>query len=86
VLWLSDGHFPSASSLEAADGEEEERRLFYVAVTRAKQELYLCHVFTHIARDRRAVLLRESIFLAELSAGGLREEDNPYESWELEES
>lgn len=86
VLWLSDGHFPSASSLESPEGEEEERRLFYVAVTRAKQELYLCHVFTHIARDRRAVLLRESVFLSELALDGLRDEDNPFESWELEES
>jgi len=41
VIMLCDGLFPSARSLETAEGEEEERRLFYVAVTRAKNELYL---------------------------------------------
>ena len=35
--------FPSSRSLETEDAEEEERRLFYVAVTRAKDELYLTH-------------------------------------------
>jgi DNA helicase-2/ATP-dependent DNA helicase PcrA len=41
VIMLCDGLFPSARSIETVDGEEEERRLFYVAVTRAKNELYL---------------------------------------------
>ena len=40
---LCDGMFPSSRSTESNDGEEEERRLFYVAVTRAKNELYLCY-------------------------------------------
>jgi DNA helicase II / ATP-dependent DNA helicase PcrA len=43
VIMLCDGLFPSARSTESNDGEEEERRLFYVAVTRAKDELYLCY-------------------------------------------
>ncbi len=43
VIWLTDGSFPNARALESKDGEEEERRLFYVAVTRAKNELYLIH-------------------------------------------
>ena len=43
VIMLCDGLFPSARSLEMDDGEEEERRLFYVAVTRARNELYLSH-------------------------------------------
>jgi DNA helicase II / ATP-dependent DNA helicase PcrA len=41
VIMLCDGLFPSARSIETVDGEEEERRLFYVSVTRAKNELYL---------------------------------------------
>ena len=41
VIMLSEGLFPSARSLENLDTLEEERRLFYVAVTRAKDELYL---------------------------------------------
>ncbi len=41
VIMLCDGLFPSARSIETVEGEEEERRLFYVSVTRAKNELYL---------------------------------------------
>jgi len=43
VIMLCDGMFPSARSMESDDGEEEERRLFYVAITRAKNELYLSY-------------------------------------------
>ncbi|MGH7967502.1 MAG: 3'-5' exonuclease, partial [Limisphaerales bacterium] len=43
VIMLCDGLFPSARSLESADGEEEERRLMYVAITRARNELYLSY-------------------------------------------
>ncbi|HTX20827.1 MAG TPA: ATP-dependent helicase [Candidatus Aquilonibacter sp.] len=43
VIMLCDGMFPSARSIESDDGEEEERRLFYVAITRAKNELYLSY-------------------------------------------
>ncbi|HEY4417627.1 MAG TPA: UvrD-helicase domain-containing protein [Verrucomicrobiae bacterium] len=43
VIMLCDGLFPSARSTESSDGEEEERRLFYVSVTRAKNELYLSY-------------------------------------------
>src|SRR5438132_11943683 len=41
VIWLTDGMFPSSRSLETRDAIEEERRLFYVAITRARDELYL---------------------------------------------
>ena len=43
VIMLCDGLFPSERSLNADDGEEEERRLFYVAITRARSELYLSY-------------------------------------------
>ena len=43
TIMLCDGLFPSARSMESTEGEEEERRLFYVAITRAKNELYLCY-------------------------------------------
>ena len=43
VMMLCDGMFPSSRAIESPDGEEEERRLFYVAVTRAKTELYLSY-------------------------------------------
>jgi DNA helicase II / ATP-dependent DNA helicase PcrA len=55
-------------------GEEEERRLFYVAVTRAKQELYL--VFPVMARDRSGmdILMEPSRFVRELPG-------DAYEKW-----
>ncbi len=55
-------------------GEEEERRLFYVAVTRARQELYL--VFPVMARDRGGMdlLMEPSRFVRELPA-------DTYEKW-----
>ena len=42
VIHLIDGLFPSSKSIESFELVEEERRLFYVASTRAKQRLYLC--------------------------------------------
>jgi DNA helicase-2/ATP-dependent DNA helicase PcrA len=43
VIMLCDGLFPSERTLNSDDGEEEERRLFYVAITRARNELYLIY-------------------------------------------
>ena len=43
VIMLCDGMFPSSRSTATTDGEEEERRLFYVSITRAKNELYLTY-------------------------------------------
>ncbi|HEY5232722.1 MAG TPA: UvrD-helicase domain-containing protein [Verrucomicrobiae bacterium] len=43
VIMLCDGMFPSARSMDSTDGEKEERRLFYVSITRAKNELYLSY-------------------------------------------
>ena len=45
LIWLTDGMFPNARVVEEAgpEGLEEERRLFYVGVTRAMDQLYLCH-------------------------------------------
>jgi DNA helicase-2/ATP-dependent DNA helicase PcrA len=41
LIGLADGMFPLRRTIETGD-IEEERRLFYVAVTRARDELYLC--------------------------------------------
>ena len=41
LIYLAEGHLPSYLSLESEDDIEEERRLFYVAATRAKVNLFL---------------------------------------------
>ena len=44
IVWLTDAMFPNMRAVEEGmDGLEEERRLFYVALTRAKDELYLLY-------------------------------------------
>ena len=80
VVWLADGRFPSAQALRDRDGEEEERRLFYVAATRAKDELYLTYPIVAAPRDRERVVMKASRFLEELPA-----EPALYERWQLEE-
>ncbi|HSM93957.1 MAG TPA: ATP-dependent helicase [Anaeromyxobacteraceae bacterium] len=80
VVWLADGRFPSAQALRDRDGEEEERRLFYVACTRAKDELYLTYPLVAAPRDRERVVMKASRFLEELPP-----EPDLYERWQLEE-
>jgi len=41
LIYVAEGYLPSYRSLESEEAIEEERRLFYVATTRAKQKLYL---------------------------------------------
>jgi DNA helicase-2/ATP-dependent DNA helicase PcrA len=43
VVGMDDGIFPSARSFDSEDDMEEERRLAYVAITRAKKRLYLAN-------------------------------------------
>src|SRR5882724_2352608 len=43
LIMLCDGLFPSTRAMDTVDGEEEERRLYYVAITRARNELYLSY-------------------------------------------
>ncbi len=61
IVGLNEGLFPSAKAMRA-EGEEEERRLFYVAVTRAKEEVYLCHNLMTGASN----FIRPSRFIKEL--------------------
>ncbi len=66
VMWLSEGRFPSYRAAVTEEGLEEERRLFYVAVTRAKNEVAL--TYPMLARDRYGVdvILEPSRFVTEL--------------------
>lgn len=66
VIMLCDGLFPSARSLESEEGEEEERRLFYVAVTRAREELYLTHPQIRSSGGYGETWQKPSRFLGEL--------------------
>ena len=66
VIWLTDGMFPSSRSIESADSIEEERRLFYVAVTRAKDELYLTYPAYWAGGPAENRLQRPSRFLKEI--------------------
>jgi DNA helicase-2/ATP-dependent DNA helicase PcrA len=81
LAWLADGRFPSAQALRDRDGEEEERRLFYVACTRARDELYLCFPLVAAPRDRERVVLKASRFLEELPG-----EPPVYERWQLDDA
>jgi DNA helicase-2/ATP-dependent DNA helicase PcrA len=66
ILWAADGRFPSARSLRETEGEEEERRLFYVALTRAQDELYICYPLIESERGRQTLIQRPSRFVAEV--------------------
>jgi len=64
---MCEGDFPSTIALREHDGEEEERRIFYVAATRAKDELYLVHpLIEYGVRGSGGALLQPSRFLQEI--------------------
>ncbi len=65
VIWLADGMFPNGRVLESGDKQafEEERRLFYVAVTRAEDQLYLTYPMTNPRSYTGDFVLRPSRFL-----------------------
>ena len=66
VIWMNEGMFPSLRSLESEEAIEEERRLFYVAVTRARDELYLTYPHLRLNAGYGEMLQRPSRFLSEI--------------------
>src|SRR5207244_9250855 len=62
VIWLTDGMFPSSRSMDERKDLEEERRLFYVAITRAKDELYLSYPHMRLTGGYGDVFQRPSRF------------------------
>jgi DNA helicase-2/ATP-dependent DNA helicase PcrA len=68
TIMLCDGLFPSARSMESGEGEEEERRLFYVAITRARNELYLCYPLERASFSKSGgeTMQQPSRFLSEI--------------------
>src|ERR1700736_2032255 len=66
IIWLTDGMFPSSRSLDERKDLEEERRLFYVAITRAKDEVYLAYPHMRLTGGYGDVFQRPSRFLKEI--------------------
>ena len=81
AMWLAEGRFPTTQSLRLQNELEEERRLFYVAATRAADELYMCYPTVEEGRDGPTHLLRPSRFLAEIDHS-----PRVFERWEIEEA
>ncbi|MEP6849084.1 MAG: ATP-dependent helicase [Acidobacteriota bacterium] len=85
TIWAAEGKFPSPRSLKEIDSEEEERRLWYVALTRAKDELYLTYPLMITDYNRQTVLQKPSRFITECPPAlfeiwNLEEEIRPYDS------
>ncbi len=67
VMRMSEGSFPSEAALREESGEEEERRIFYVATTRAQDELYITHPMVDMGmRGGGSAFLQPSRFLREI--------------------
>lgn len=78
MIWAAEGKFPSPRSLREIESEEEERRLWYVALTRAKDELYMTYPLLMTDYNRQTVLQKPSRFITECPA-------DLFEIWNLEE-
>lgn len=69
VIGLADGRFPHSSAFPGEQWEEE-RRLLYVAATRARKHLFLTYPRELMSPDRRFKRVGMSPFVAELEPGG----------------
>jgi DNA helicase-2/ATP-dependent DNA helicase PcrA len=67
VIWVVDGKFPSIYSFVTDEELEEERRLFYVAVTRAKRHLYLTYPINVFDKSSGMLLSKPTRFLDHVS-------------------
>lgn len=77
IIMLCDGMFPSSRSMNSSEGEEEERRLFYVAITRARNELYLSYPLVRLLPGISGDAMQQpSRFLGEIPK-------NLFEEWNL---
>jgi len=86
VIWAVDGRFPSAYSFTTDEQLEEERRLFYVAVTRAKQHLFLTYPINVYDKVTGGILSKPSRFLDDvpsslLDTWALVEESGFHDRW-----
>ena len=68
---LEEGLFPNEKALSDFEGLEEERRLMYVAITRARKRLYISHAQTRMLHGQTRYNVR-SRFLEELPEASLK--------------
>ena len=71
ITGMEEGLFPHENSMNDRDGLEEERRLMYVAITRARKRLYLSHSQTRMLHGQTRYNLK-SRFFDELPAACLK--------------
>jgi DNA helicase-2/ATP-dependent DNA helicase PcrA len=71
ITGLEEGLFPHENSLQEMDGLEEERRLMYVAITRARRRLYLSFAQSRMLHGQTRYGIK-SRFIDELPAGALK--------------
>jgi DNA helicase-2/ATP-dependent DNA helicase PcrA len=62
ITGMEEGLFPHENSMSDHDGLEEERRLMYVAITRARQRLYLSHSQTRMLHGQTRYNMRSRFF------------------------
>ena len=62
ITGLEDGIFPHENAMSDRDGIEEERRLMYVAITRARKRLYLSHSQTRMLHGQTRYNLKSRFF------------------------
>jgi len=83
LIGCAEGMFPLARALKEDGGEEEERRLFYVAATRAKDELYICYPSMVFRRGLGGTYMGPSRFIEEIRWGCSDREKSPFELWQI---
>jgi DNA helicase-2/ATP-dependent DNA helicase PcrA len=66
VIYALDGRFPNSRATMSDDAMEEERRLMYVACTRAKENLFITYPINIYDRDSGLVLSKPSRFIADM--------------------
>jgi len=74
IIGMEEGVFPSARALESIEDIEEERRLGYVSITRAKKELFISHASTRTVGGDFNKRMFASRFILEMGEDGVKSE------------